>query len=100
MNNLDAESVRPLFEQLQGSVYSCYSDPLVSSDAFLDVVQDSSGKHRIRANAGGFVFAGLRLIQQGLNATGLPTEEPLDIKLERLTIRKDSLIINRDDFVD
>ena len=83
MNDLDAERVRPLFERLAGSI-----NP-VDSDAYLEVETDSDGVHRIKANASGFVCAGIHLIRQGLNSAGLPQDEPLTIDLRRFTIDKD-----------
>jgi hypothetical protein len=61
----------------------------VSTDAYFEVVQDAGGVHRIHANAVGFVWAGICLIRQGLNATGIPDEKPLVIDLRQFTIEKD-----------
>lgn len=83
MNDLDAEKLRPLFERLAGSI-----DP-ASNNAYFEVTQDAGGVHHIRANAAGFVCAGIRLLRQGLNATGIPDEKPLLIDLRQFTIEKD-----------
>ncbi len=83
MNDLDAEKLRPLFDRLAGSI-----DP-VSTDAYFEVIQDACGVHHIRANAAGFVYAGIRLIRQGLHTTGIPDEKSLMIDLRQFTIQKD-----------
>ena len=82
MNDLDAEKLRPLFERLAGSI-----DP-VSTGAYFEVIQDAGGVHHIRANAAGFVCAGIHLIRQGLNVTGVPDESSLMIDLRQFTIQK------------
>jgi hypothetical protein len=84
MNNIDAERVRPLFEQLQGSISSVSYD-----DAYFEVVQDAAGVHRIQANAEGFICAGIHLIRQGLNTAGIPDDKPLSLQLRGFTIYKD-----------
>ena len=83
MNYLDAEKLRPLFDQLAGSI-----DP-VSTGAYFEVIQDTGGVQHIRANAAGFVCAGIRLIREGLNATEIPAEESLMIDLRQFTTKKD-----------
>jgi len=83
MNDLDADRVRLLFEQLQGSIGP------VDSGAYFEVVQDGAGVHRIQANAAGFICAGIHLIRQGLNTAGLPDDKPLSIELRQIAIDKD-----------
>jgi hypothetical protein len=83
MTDLDAERVRALFEQLQGSIGP------VDSGAYFEVVQDASGVHRVQANAAGFICAGIHLTRQGLNTAGLPDDKPLSIELRQFTIDQD-----------
>jgi hypothetical protein len=83
MNDLDAEELRPLFEQLAGRI-----NP-VNADAYFELVQDAAGVQRIQANASGFICAGIHLIRQGLNTAGLPDDKPLTIDLRQFTIEKD-----------
>jgi hypothetical protein len=83
MNDLDAADLRPLFEQLAGRI-----DP-VNSDAYLEIIQGGAGAPHIQGNAAGFVCAGIRLIAQGLNSTGIPDGKPLTMDLRRLTIEQD-----------
>jgi hypothetical protein len=82
MNDLEAEKLRPLFEQLAGSIGP-------DSDAFFQIVQDSDGVQRIKANAAGFLSAGIYLVRLGLNSAGLPHDQPLSRDLQDLTIEKD-----------
>ena len=83
MDDIDAERLRPLFEQFAGSVHP------VKSDAYLEVVRDAADELCIKANAAGFIYAGIKLMRQGLNATGLPSDQPLKIELRNFTIDKD-----------
>lgn len=82
MNDLGVEKLRPLFEQLAGSIGP---DP----DAYFQIVQDSDGVQRIKANAAGFLSAGINLVRQGLNSAGLPDDQPLSMDLQRLVINRD-----------
>jgi hypothetical protein len=83
MNDLDADHVRALFEQLKDSIGP------VDSIAYFEVVQDASGRQRIQANAAGFICAGIHLIRQGLNAAALPDDKPLSIEFRQFTVDKD-----------
>lgn len=83
MNDLDAEKLRPVLEQLAGGI-----NP-IDSDAYFEVVQKDGRTDQIHANAAGFVCAGIHLIRQGLNAAHIPDDKPLVIELRQFTIQKD-----------
>ncbi len=83
MNDLDAEKLRPVLEQLAGGI-----NP-IDSNAYFEVVQKDGGTAQIHANAAGFVCAGINLIKQGLNAAHIPDDRPIVIDLRQFTISKD-----------